>query len=157
MNQTRRQVMQLGAGATVAGLAATAGLLPVTAMAADAPGWDAKAFEAKSLDEVAKAMGLTATASGDVSIVGPDIAENGAVVPVGVKSTNAAATMVGIVVANNPTALVATFNLTGGAEANVATRVKMAKTSQVYAVAKAGDKLLYAAKEIKVTLGGCGG
>lgn len=157
MNQTRRQVMKLGAGAAVAGAAATAGLLPSVAMAADAPGWDPKLFEAKSLDEVAKILGATPTASSDVSIVGPDIAENGAVVPVGVKSTAAGVTMVGIVVAHNPTALVAMFKLENGATADIATRVKMAKTSDVYAIAQAGDKLLFAKKEIKVTLGGCGG
>jgi Predicted secreted protein len=157
MNQSRRQVMQLGAGATVVGLAASAGLLPVTAQAADAPGWDPKLFEAKTLDEVAKIMGATATESTDVSIIGPDIAENGAVVPVGIKSTATGVTMLGIVVQKNPTALVASFNTKDGAEPNVATRIKMAQTSHVYAVAKVGDKLLYNKKEIKVTLGGCGG
>lgn len=155
MNQTRRQVMKIGAGAAVAG--AASGLLPVVARAADAPGWNAALFAAKSLDEVAKILGATPTASGDVSIVGPDIAENGAVVPVGVKAAAAGVTMVGFVVANNPTALVAMFNLGDNAEADVATRIKMAKTSDVYAIAQVGDKLLYAKKEIKVTLGGCGG
>ncbi|MHB1667575.1 MAG: thiosulfate oxidation carrier protein SoxY [Thiomonas sp.] len=157
MNQSRRQVMQLGAGATVVGLAASAGLLPVTAQAADAPGWDPKLFEAKTLDEIAKVLGATATESTDVSIVGPDIAENGAVVPVGIKSTAAGVSMLGIVVQKNPTALVATFSTKDGAEPNFATRIKMAQTSHVYAVAKAGDKLLFSKKEIKVTLGGCGG
>ncbi len=155
MNQTRRQVMQLGA--TSVGLAAASGFLPATAMAADAPGWDPKLFEAKSLDEVAQILGVSAAESGDVSIVGPDIAENGAVVPVGVKATAAGATAIGIVVKNNPTALVALFHLKDGAQPGVATRIKMAKTSDVYAVALAGGKLLYATKEIKVTLGGCGG
>ena len=155
MNQTRRQVMQLGA-ATV-GLVAAGGLLPATAQAADAPGWHAKLFGAKSLEEIAQILGVSASESGDVAIVGPDIAENGAVVPVGVKSTAAGATAIGIVVKNNPTALVALFNLKDGAEPNLATRIKMAKTSDVYAVALAGGKLLYAKKEIKVTLGGCGG
>ncbi len=157
MNQSRRQVMQLGAGATVAGLAATAGLLPTVAQAADAPGWNAKEFSVKSLDEVAKVMGLTPEASSEVSIVGPDIAENGAVVPVGIKSTAAGVTMLGIVVEKNPNALAATFHLKNGAVPSVATRIKMAQTSDVYAVAKVGDKLLYSKKEIKVTLGGCGG
>ncbi len=157
MNQSRRQVMQLGAGATVAGLAATAGLLPSAAQAADAPGWNRALFEARSLEEIAKAMGVTATASSDVSIVGPDIAENGAVVPVGIKSSAAGVTMLGIVVEKNPTALVATFQLKEGSVPSIATRIKMAKTSDVFAVARVGDKLLYSKKEIKVTLGGCGG
>jgi sulfur-oxidizing protein SoxY len=157
MNQSRRQVMQLGAGATVAGLAATAGLLPSVAQAADAPGWDPKLFEAHTLDEIAKGMGCTASASSEVSIIGPDIAENGAVVPVGIKSTASGVTMLGIVVEKNPTALVATFKMGEGAVPSVATRIKMAKTADVYAVARVGDKLLYSKKEIKVTLGGCGG
>jgi sulfur-oxidizing protein SoxY len=155
MNHSRRQVMQLGAGA--AGLAATVGLLPRIAQAADAPGWDPKLFGAKSLDEIASILGVTTSESADVSIVGPDIAENGAVVPVGVKSTAAGVTMVGIVVAKNPTALVAMFNLDDGAQADVAARIKMAQTSDVYAIARVGDKLLFSKKEIKVTLGGCGG
>ncbi len=158
MNQSRRQVMQLGAGAAVAGLAVTAGLAPASAQAAaNPPGWSPELFSAKSLDAVAKEMGLTPTASSEVSIIGPDIAENGAVVPVGIQASASGVTMLGIVVADNPNALAAVFHLKNGALPNVATRIKMAKTSDVYAVAQVGDKLLYSKKEIKVTLGGCGG
>lgn len=149
--------MQLGAGAAVASLATSAGLLPTLAHAADAPGWNVPLFEAKSFAEVAKIWGGTPTESTDVSIIGPDIAENGAVVPVGVKSGAVGVTMLAVVVEKNPTVLAATFNMTDAAVPNVATRVKMAQTSNVYAVAKAGDKLLFSKKEIKVTLGGCGG
>ncbi|MGC9162621.1 MAG: thiosulfate oxidation carrier protein SoxY [Thiomonas sp.] len=157
MNQTRRQIMQIGAGAAALGVAASAGLVPNVALAADAPGWNAPLFEAKSFAEVAKIWGGTPTESTDVSIIGPDIAENGAVVPVGVKSNAAGTTALGIVVEKNPTSLVGQFNMTDASIPNVATRIKMAQTSNVYAVAKVGDKLLYSKKEIKVTLGGCGG
>lgn len=157
MDQTRRQLMQMGASAAALGFAASAGLLPNAAMAADAPGWNAQLFEAKSFADVAKIWGGTPTESADVSIIGPDIAENGAVVPVGVKSNAAGTTALGIVVEKNPTSLVGLFNMTDVSIPNVATRIKMAQTSNVYAVAKVGDKLLYSKKEIKVTLGGCGG
>ena len=157
MNHSRRQVMQIGAGAAVAGLAVTAGLLPEVAQAANPPGWSESLFSAKSLDAVAKDMGLTPTASSEVSIIGPDIAENGAVVPVGIRASASGVTMVGIVVADNPNALAAVFHLKNGAVPSVATRIKMAKTSDVYAVAQVCDKLLYSKKQIKVTLGGCGG
>lgn len=157
MNQTRRQVMQLGAGAAAVGLAASAGLVPTIAQAADAPGWNAPLFEAKSFNDVAKILGGTPTESTDVQIIGPDIAENGAVVPVGLKSNAAGTTALAIVVEKNPTSLAAMFNMTDASVPNVATRIKMAQTSNVYAVAKVGDKLLFSKKEIKVTLGGCGG
>lgn len=157
MNQTRRQVMQIGAGAAAVGLATSAGLMPTIAQAADAPGWNATAFGAKSLDDVAKAWGVTPTESSDVQIIGPDIAENGAVVPVGVKSSAAGVTMLAVIVEKNPTSLAAAFNMTDASVPNVATRIKMAQTSNVYACAKVGDKLLFSKKEIKVTLGGCGG
>ncbi len=157
MNQTRRQILQVGAGAAAVGLATSAGLMPSIAQAADAPGWNPQLFEAKSFDEVAKIWGGTPTQSTDVSIIGPDIAENGAVVPVGVKSSAAGVSMLAVVIEKNPTVLAGTFNMTDASVPNVATRVKMAQTSNVYAVAKAGDKLLFSKKEIKVTLGGCGG
>lgn len=153
MNPTRRQVLQIGASAAALGV----GLLPGVAHAADAPGWNAQLFEAKSFADAAKIWGGTPTESTEVSIIGPDIAENGAVVPVGIKSTAAGATALGIVVEKNPTVMVGVFNLTDASVPNVATRVKMAQTSNVYAVAKVGDKLLFDKKEIKVTLGGCGG
>ncbi|MGC9161957.1 MAG: thiosulfate oxidation carrier protein SoxY [Thiomonas sp.] len=157
MKTTRRQAMQIGAGVAALGAAASAGLMPQRALAADAPGWNAPLFEAKSFADAAKIWGGTPTESTDVSIIGPDIAENGAVVPVGIKSAAAGATALGIIVEKNPTVLVGVFNLTDATVPNVATRVKMAQTSNVYAVAKVGDKLLFSKKEIKVTLGGCGG
>jgi sulfur-oxidizing protein SoxY len=151
--QTRREL--LSQSAKVAGLLAAAGLLPAAAQAA----WNEAAFSAKSMADVVKALGGGAPAeSKDVSIIGPDIAENGAVVPVGASSSAAGVKRLMLLVEKNPNALAASFDLTDSVEANVSTRVKMGQSSNVYAVAMMADgKVLYAGKEIKVTLGGCGG
>ena len=151
--QTRREM--LAHSATVAGLLATAGLLPQAALAA----WPKSAFEAKTLADATKALGGGAPAeSKDVTITGPDIAENGAVVPVGCATTLPGVKQLLLLVEKNPSVLAAVFNVTDAVEANLSTRVKMGQSSNVYAVAMMSDgKVLYAAKEIKVTLGGCGG
>ena len=150
---TRRQMMQRSAA--VAGLLGGLGLLPQSAQAA----WNSAAFEAKSMPDLLKALGASApTQSGAVTITGPDIAENGAVVPVGCSTTAAGVKQMLILVEKNPTALVAVFNMTDSVEANFSTRSKMGQSSDVYAVAIMSDgKALYAKKEVKVTLGGCGG
>ncbi|MBI3155047.1 MAG: thiosulfate oxidation carrier protein SoxY [Burkholderiales bacterium] len=151
--QTRREM--LAQSATVAGLLAAAGMLPATALAA----WNKAAFEAKNLADVAKALGGSAPqASAEITLTGPDIAENGAVVPVGAASSAAGVKRLLLLVEKNPNMLAAAFDLTDAVEANVATRVKMGQSSDVYAVAMMADgRMLYAKKEIKVTLGGCGG
>ena len=149
----RRQMLARSAG--VAAMLAAAGLLPATAQAA----WAQAAFDAKSVADALKALGLSAPVeSKDVTITGPDIAENGAVVPVGAATTLAGAKRLAILVDKNPSPLAAVFELGEGVEANVNTRVKMGQSSNVLAVAILGDgKVLFAQKEIKVTLGGCGG
>ena len=151
--QTRRDM--LASSATVAGLLATAGLLPTAAQAA----WSQAAFDAKTLNDAAKALGGGAPAeSKDVTITGPDIAENGAVVPVGCSTTLAGVKRLALMVEKNPNALAAVFDVTDAVEPSFNTRVKMGQSSNVYAVAFMADgKVLYAQKEIKVTLGGCGG
>ena len=151
--QTRREM--LAHSATVAGLMAAAGLLPSTALAA----WSKDAFDAKTLADAVKALGGGApVASKDVTITGPDIAENGAVVPVGASSTLPGVKRLAILVEKNPSALAAVFDVTDSVDANIATRVKMGQSSNVFAVAMMADgKVLFAQKEIKVTLGGCGG
>ncbi len=153
MNQNRRDMLRISA---VLGMAFSAGLLKASdVFAAD---WNQTAFDAKSLEDVVKALGGDKFAvSGDVSIVGPDIAENGAVVPVSVSSKVPNTEYVAILVEKNPSALSAGFNLPAGTEATVSTRVKMGATSNVHALVKADGKWLVATKEIKVTLGGCGG
>jgi len=117
-----------------------------------------KAFEAKSLDETVKLLGgTTAVQSGEISITAPDIAENGAVVPIGVTSKIPNTQNIYILVDKNVNSLSAGFGIPPGTEPNVATRVKMAQTSNVHAVVKADNKFYVATKEVKVTLGGCGG
>ncbi len=152
--QTRREI--LSQSAKVAALLAGAGLWPAQAQA---DGYNKAAFDAKTVADVLKAMGAQAPVeSKDVSITGPDIAENGAVVPVGAATTLPGVKRLAILVEKNPSALTSVFDLTDAIEANVSTRVKMGQSSDVYAVALMGDgKALYAKKEIKVTLGGCGG
>jgi len=139
----------------VAGLLATTGLFPQYALAA----YNKTAFEAKSLAEVLKALGAGAPVeSKDVTIGGPDIAENGAVVPLTASTVLPGAKQMLILVEKNPAAMIAMFNLTDSVEANVATRAKMGQSSDVYAVVIMADgKVLFAKKEVKVTLGGCGG
>jgi sulfur-oxidizing protein SoxY len=150
---TRRQLLERSAA--VAGLMAGAGLLPGSALAA----WTQAAFEAKSLAEMLKALGAGAPIeSKDVTITGPDIAENGAVVPVAASTTLPGVKRLALLVEKNPTALAALFDISDAVDANIATRVKMSQSSHVVAVALMGDgKVLFAQKEIKVTLGGCGG
>jgi len=145
----------LARGATVAGLMAAAGLLPSAAMAA----WNQAAFEAKSVADVMKALGAGAPAeSKDVTVTGPDIAENGAVVPVGAASALPGVKRLLILIEKNPALLAAAFDVTDAVDANFLTRVKMNQSSNVIAVAMMADgKVLFAQKEIKVTLGGCGG
>lgn len=139
----------------VAALLAAAGLLPATAQAA----WEKAVFDAKNMAELMKAIGGGAPVeSKDVTITGPDIAENGAVVPVGASTTLPGAKRLMILVEKNPAMLTAMFDVTDSVEANFSTRVKMGQSSNVYAVAQMNDgRVLYAVKEVKVTLGGCGG
>ncbi len=155
MNIQRRDTLKAGGGIGVFGLLVAAGMIkPGAAIAAR----DQAMFSASSLDEAFQAMNAgTPTESGDVQIVGPDIAENGAVVPVGVTSSLANVEQIAIMIEKNPNMLAATFALPAGTLADVQTRVKMGQTSDVFAVVKADGKFFMAKKEIKVTLGGCGG
>jgi sulfur-oxidizing protein SoxY len=150
---TRRKL--LSRGAEVAALLAGAGLLPPAAQAE----WARAAFEAKGLGDVVKALGGSApTESADVTLTAPDIAENGAVVPVGCACKLPGAKRLALLVEKNPNTLVAVFDLTDSVEPSIATRVKMGQTSNVIAVAMMADgKVLFNQKEVKVTLGGCGG
>jgi sulfur-oxidizing protein SoxY len=152
----RREFVKTTSGVAALGLAVSAGFLPVTASAQTA--WNKAAFEAKSMVDVVKALGGNpATESADVVLTAPEIAENGNVVRIGVQSMAAGTTWVGLVIEKNPAALAAGFDVMAGTEANMSTNVKMGQSSSVYALAKVGDKYIYAVKEVKVTLGGCGG
>lgn len=145
-------------GAAVMALAAGAGWLPAVGFA-QAAGWSNAAFETKNLADAVKAMGgnSAATLSADVQLTAPEIAENGNVVRIGVASTNPAVTQIALLVEKNPNVVAAVFDVIPGTDASFATNIKMGQSSNVMAVAKAGDRFLFAIKEVKVTLGGCGG
>ena len=153
---TRRQM--LTRSAHVAGLLAAAGWLPGLAQA-QASAWNSAAFDAKTMAELMKALGAGAPAeSKDVTITGPDIAENGAVVQVGASTSLAGCKRLLINVEKNPSMLSAMFDVSEAVEPSFVTRVKMGQSSNVYAVAQMNDgRVLFAVKEVKVTLGGCGG
>ena len=121
--------------------------------------WNKAAFEAKTMDETIKALGAsTPVPSKDIAFVStPDIAENGAVVPIGVASAIPKTEAIAILIEKNPNMLTANFDIPPGTDPAISTRVKMAQTSNVYALVKADGKYYVASKEIKVTLGGCGG
>jgi sulfur-oxidizing protein SoxY len=148
-------------GATAVALAAAAGLPTAQAQNAvvNAAGWNKAAFDSKTLADAAKAMGATSAPveSKDLLLRAPEIAENGNVVRIGAQSNIANTTQIAFVVEKNPSALAAMFDVPAGTDANVETNIKMGQSSNVYALAKAGDKYYYAVKEVKVTLGGCGG
>jgi len=151
--QTRRHALKHSA--IVAGLLASTGLFPQFAHAA----FNKSAFDAKSVSDAMKALGAGALVpSSDVTITGPDIAENGAVVPIGVSTTLAGVKSLLLLVEKNPAPLVGVFNVSDSVEASFSTRAKMGQSSDVYAVAILADgKAVFSKKEVKVTLGGCGG
>ena len=150
--QSRRDILKQSSA--VAALLAATGLFPTQALA-----WNAAAFESKSVADVMKAYGAGAPAeSKAVTLTAPDIAENGAVVPFAVATTLPNVKHMLILVEKNPSALVAKFDVTDAVEPNFSTRAKMGQSSDVYAVAITTDgKAYFAKKEVKVTLGGCGG
>jgi sulfur-oxidizing protein SoxY len=150
MNKQRRSVVQITA---LIGLMVSTGLISQS----QAQDWNKAAFDGKSLDDVMKALGASGfEKSNAITLNAPDIAENGAVVPVGVV-TSLKATQIAILVEKNPSALAAQFFFPEGAQPFVTTRVKMAQSSNVYGLVKADGKWYVASKEVKVTLGGCGG
>jgi sulfur-oxidizing protein SoxY len=157
MNHARRQALRRGGGMTLLALLAAAGWLKPGDAAAE--GWNKGAFETHSVDETLKALGGTPPAqSKDIAFVAtPDIAENGAVVPIGITSAIPKTESIAILIEKNPNTLAAVFDIPPGTEPVLSTRVKMGQTSNVYALVKADGKYYVASKEIKVTLGGCGG
>ncbi len=151
--QTRRETLRQGA---LAASVLTAGSL----LSQPALAFNKAAFDGKQMADAFKALGVSGspTESKDVTLTAPDIAENGAVVPMTVATTLPNVKEMLLIVEKNPAPLVALFNLSPEVEANFATRAKMGQSSDVYAVAVTTDgKALYAKKEVKVTLGGCGG
>lgn len=156
MDVLRRTLLK-GAGATGAIAAAIAAgvLKPSQVLAAE---YNKTAFESKDLAATLKGLNATGAAeSKDIVIKAPDIAENGAVVPVDVASNIADTQSISVLVEKNPNPLAAHFDFANGAVAQVAVRLKMGQTSNIHVVVKAGGKSYIAAKEVKVTVGGCGG
>ena len=152
MQASRRQALQT---LSVLGLALSTGLLKTTDVFAIE--WQAQLFELKNMDDILKALGGNFAPSADVLINAPEIAENGAVVPITVSSNVPNTGKIAILVEKNPNPLSARITLPAGTESTISTRVKMAGTSNVHALVQANGKWLIASKEIKVTLGGCGG
>jgi len=156
MSFSRREALKGGAGMGVYGAMLALGMIsPGTAQAQAAM---QAAFQDKGIPDTLKALGAAgATESADISIVSPDIAENGAVVPVGVNSKIPNTDMVALLVDKNPNALAGAYQFMDGGVAEVNMRVKMGQSSDVVAIVRADGKFYMAKKEIKVTLGGCGG
>jgi len=157
MTDTKRRIFLKGTlAAGAVGTAVSMGLLtPNTVLAA----WSKDAFDAKEIPGALKGLyGSEATEESDaIKIKAPDIAENGAVVPITIESDMSGVSDIALIAASNGTPLVANFALTDDAVPFVSTRIKMGKTGDVVAVVKSGDKLLSARKSVKVTIGGCGG
>ncbi|MFM7341736.1 MAG: thiosulfate oxidation carrier protein SoxY [Betaproteobacteria bacterium] len=148
---TRRETLKQGA--VLVGLLAAAGY-PQYALA-----FNKNAFEAKTVQEAIRAVGGSALVeSKEVTLTGPDIAENGAVVPLGVSTNLSGVRDLLILVEKNPNVLVAMFKVNDAIDASFMTRAKMGQSSDVFAVAIMNDgRALFSKKEVKVTLGGCGG
>jgi sulfur-oxidizing protein SoxY len=157
MKQRRREVLAAGGGAGLFALMAAAGLIkPGESFAQSA--WSKAAFEAKTVPDALAALGVAgAPARGDISITAPDIAENGAVVPVSVTSKLAKTESIAILVEKNPNALAAVFEILPGTQPSVSTRLKMGETSKLYALVRADGKYFVVVREVTVTLGGCFG
>lgn len=150
MNMHRRSFLAISGSAL-----ALAALWPLRALAQ----WvrPQAAFEAKGLEATFAAMGGTPEPSSEIDFLSPEIAENGAVVPVNVTSRIAGTTEIAILVEMNPNPLAALFVFPEGTEPSVQTRVKVAQTCKLHAVVRANGKLYGTSRETKVTLGGCGG
>lgn len=156
MDTTRRIILKATMAAGTLAVAAGANLLtPSTVLAA----WPAKAFEAKKMDAAMDAVTGKArpTASNDIKVDAPDIAENGAVVSVTVTTTLPKVESISVYVPVNAFPLSASYILSNQMETSITGRIKMAKTADIVAVIKSNGKLYTAKKAVKVTLGGCGG
>jgi len=151
MEATRRTALRLLAGLGLYGIS-------MPAFADNVPGWPVDAFKAKTADEALVALyGKKFEMSDKVSIDGPDIAENGGVVPISVDTKLPNVTSISILVAENPNALSSSYKLSDATNPTVSCRLKMAKTTKVIAVVESDGKLYAASRDVKVTLGGCGG
>jgi sulfur-oxidizing protein SoxY len=156
MHTLRRGLLKAIGAAAPLMLAAGAGLLRTAdALAAV---WNKTGFEAKATADALKALGVAgAQPNKDIALAAPDIAENGAQVPVTVTSRIPNTQSISIIVDKNPFPLNSSFDFANGAAGYVSLKVKMGQTSNIIAVVKADGKFFTASKEVKVTIGGCGG
>ena len=155
MDSKRRIVLRLAGGAGALGIAAVAGL--TAGRGAWAANRNEAAFQAKAVAEALKSLGTgNLVESKDIVITAPDIAENGAVVPVAVTSKIPNTESIAILAEKNPFPLAASFDIAPGTEAYVSTRLKVGQTTDMRAIVKADGKYFTAAREVKVTVGGCG-
>ena len=157
MNTTRRTILATALGITALGITSFTGLLTTPEAQA---AWPKNAFASDSMNDVVKDLfdGKAVIENADnITLKAPDIAENGAVVPINVKTSLSGVTQIAILVADNPLPMTASFKLGQGAKADVSTRIKMGKTSDVIALVEANGKVYSTTKNIKVTIGGCGG
>lgn len=156
MNHLRRLILKSGGAGSVLACALAAGVLrPTLAYAAD---WNKAAFETRELPDAMKIVGAdNAANSADILIKAPEIAENGSVVPIEITSRIPDTQSIQLIVDKNTFPLVAQAEFPNGTEGYLNTRIKMVQTSNVRAVVKAGGKNYVASREIKVTIGGCGG
>ncbi len=153
----RRSFLKGTLATGAAAVAVNAGLLTPSTVLAD---WNTKAFTAKTTDDAISAIfgASNATASGDIQLKAPAIAENGAVTPVTVDASGIdGVESIAILASKNPIPLVCEYTFGATAVGYVSTRIKMGQTMNVIAIVKAGGKLLKAEQEVKVTIGGCGG
>ena len=157
MTEMKRRIFLKGSlAAGAVGLAAGAGLVTPRTVLAE---WSADAFDAKEIPTALKGLygNDTTEVSEAIKIKAPDIAENGAVVPITIETDMADVSNIALIAAENGTPLVASFQLSAESVPFVSTRIKMGKTGDVVAVVKAAGKLHSARKSVKVTIGGCGG
>ena len=155
MNRLRRHLLRAGLiGSALSAALATGLLAPLRVLAGD---WPNAAFDDTDVDAAMRDAGIVdPTATQDILIKTPEIAENGAQVPIEVQSNVADTRIIYIFVDKNPQPMVGSFELLGGTEPFISTRIKMGETSNVRVVVQAGGKDFMVAREIKVTIGGCG-
>jgi sulfur-oxidizing protein SoxY len=157
MDRKRRHLLKSGGSMTLFALVAAAGWLKPGEAAAQS--WNKAAFDTKSMGDTMKALGggEPIQSKDIVFFQTPDIAENGAVVPVGITSNIPKTESIAVLIEKNPNMLAAVFDIPPGTDPSISTRVKMGQSSNIYALVKADGKYFVAAKDVKVTLGGCGG
>jgi sulfur-oxidizing protein SoxY len=151
----RKFLRSLALGSACVAAFAAGWLRPVQLLAAE---WNKAAFDAKALADALKSIGATSVADSDqIQLKAPEIAENGAIVPVEITSRIPGTQTIYIIADKNPQPLVAIFDIASGMEPFISTRIKMGESSKVRVLVKAGGKFYVTTQEVKVTIGGCGG